>query len=250
MPQLPLGWFTSIYPSHFLIISSKHQARKVQDNPLHIGSHSIMPSRTAKSLGAVIDSHLSMDSHISSICKTAYFHLRNIGRLRRYLDREALECVVHAFITTKLDYCNSLLHGIPTTQLNRLQSIQNTAARILTGTSRYDNITPVLRALHWLPVQQRIKFKIMVLVYKSINNMAPCYLCDLLQVHVPLRSLRSGDQNLLTVPFTTSSITINRAFSVAGPRLWNNLPYAIRSSSSLNVFKSNLKTHLFREYYD
>lgn len=232
------------------MISSKQMAHKFSVPSLQIGSHTITPTPTARSIGVIIDSHLSMEAHISSICRNAYFHLKNIGKLRRYLDRKSLECVIHAFITTKLDYCNSLLCGLPSAQLNRLQSIQNTAARILTGTSKYSRITPVLRALRWLPVEQRVKFKTLMLVYKAVNNMAPVYLQNLLCLHAPTRSLRSCDQKLLKVPFTTSSVIQTRAFSVAGPRLWNELPSAIRSAPSLSVFKSKLKTYLFVQYYN
>jgi hypothetical protein len=236
--------------TEFLVISSKQLANKIPSPPsLSVGSHTITPSATAKGLGVTMDSQASMEAHISSVCKRAYIHLKNISQLRRYLDTESLECIVHAFITTMLDYCNSLLCGVPSVQLNRLQSIQNTAARIISGTAKYDHITPVMHALHWLPVQERVKFKTLVFVYKALNNMAPQYLQELLSRHSPPRQLRSSDQNLLTVPHTRSSLVQNRAFSVAGPRLWNELPCAIRSSPSLTVFKSKLKTHLFSQYY-
>ena len=223
-------------------------AHKIQAPSLQIGGNTITP--TAKSLGVTMDSPASMEAHISSICKSAYLHLRNIGQLRRYLDKESLECIVHAFVTTKLDYCNSLLCGLPSTQISRLQAIQNTAARILTGTRKHDSITPVLRALHWLPVQQRIEFKTAVLVDKAFNNMDPCYIQELLCPYTPCRNLRSSDQNLLNVPFTTSTVIQTRVFSVAGPRLWNELPAAIRCAPSLIVFKSKPKTHLFTQHFN
>ena len=106
------------------------------------------------------------------------------------------------FVTTKLDYCNSLLCGAPSTLINKLQRIQNIVARIITEHGRCEHITPVLKAPHWLPVQQRIKFKILVLVYKAVNNLAPVYLQELLHPHVPCRGLRSSEMNLLVVPFT------------------------------------------------
>lgn len=196
-----------------------------------------------------MDSNLTMNAHISSICRSSYYHLRNIGYLKRYLDQDSLECIVHAFITSKLDYCNVLFNGLPSAQINRLQSIQNTAARILTGSRKFDHVTPVLHSLHWLPVQQRIKFKALVIIYKTVNGISPCYLQELLQPYVPTRDLRSQNDNLLNVPFTNSNLIMTRAFSFYGPRLWNELPHDIKSSSSLNVFKRKLKTHLFIEYY-
>ena len=235
--------------TEYLVISSKQMATKIQPVPLVIGNHDITPSSSAKSLGVVLDSHVSMEAHISTICKSSYLQLQNISKLRKYLDRDSLECLVHAFITSKLDYCNSLLYGLPASQLNRLQRIQNTAARILTGTHRYEHIRPVLQELHWLPVDKRVEYKILLLVYKSLSNLAPGYLKELLVPHAPTRSLRSRDQQLLKVPFTSSALVQSRAFSVTGPRLWNALPCAIRSAANTESFKTKLKTHLFKEAY-
>ena len=166
------------------------------------------------------------------------------------MDRESLEHIIHAFMTTKLDYCNALLYGIPSSLIDKLQRIQNIAARILTGSAKYDHITPVLHSLHWLPVQQTPKYKTLVLVYRAINKQAPGYLQELLQCHEPARSLRSSEHNLITVPFTKSSLIQARAFSVAGPRLWNSLPNALRNVPTLAKFKRELKTYLFREFYN
>ena len=165
------------------------------------------------------------------------------------MDSSSLECLVHAFITTKLDYCNSLLCGAPSTLINKLQRIQNIVARIISGHGRCEHITPVLKSLHWLPVQQRIKFKTLVLVYKAVNNLAPVYLQELLHPHVPCIGLRSSEKNLLVVPFTRSSAIQQCAFSAAGPRLWNSLPLSLRSAPRLSVFRAQLKTYLFEEYY-
>ena len=237
--------------TEFLVISTKQMAQKMEGLlSLQIGSDMISPTPNAKNLGVMIDCNLSMEAQISSVCKYSYLQLRNINQISRYLDKDSLECIVHAFVTTRLDYCNSLLCGLPSTQIERLQSIQNAAARLLTGTRKYNHITPVLRALHWLPVQQRIKFKILVLVCRALHKTAPCYLQDLLCPYAPSRHLRSSGQNLLKVPFTNSSVVKMRCFSVTGPTFWNNLPIEIRSASSVHIFKSKLKTFLFNEYFN
>ena len=131
------------------------------------------------------------------------------------------------------------------TQLNRLQMVQNSAARLLTSTKKHEHITPVLAALHWLPIRSRINFKTLLIVYKSLHNLAPPYLSEILHQHAPSRALRSADLLLLEVPRARQKARGDRAFSVAGPRLWNALPLHIRSAQSLAVFKSLLKTHLF-----
>ena len=104
------------------------------------------------------------------------YHLRNIAKIRRYLSEESSQILVHAFISSKLDNCNSLLYGLPKHLLNRLRLIQNTAARIVTLSKRFDHITPILFKLHWLPLGYRIHFKILLLVYKCLNGLAPSYI--------------------------------------------------------------------------
>uniref|UniRef100_A0A3P9CN84 THAP-type domain-containing protein n=1 Tax=Maylandia zebra TaxID=106582 RepID=A0A3P9CN84_9CICH len=125
--------------------------------------------------------------------------------------------------------------------LHRLQLVQNAAARLLTGTGRFASITPVLADLHWLP----IKFKILPLTFKIMNNAAPSYLAELLRPYTPGRALRSSDQLLLVQPRSRHKSRGDRAFALVAPNLWNNLPIAIRASDSIQLFKSRLKTHLF-----
>ncbi len=139
-----------------------------------------------------------------------------------------------AIHTTRLDYCNSLYLGISKSSIARLQLVQNAAARFLKGQRKFDHVTPILKLLHWLPVHHRIEFKFLLFVFKSINNLAPSYLSDLLYPYNPTRNLRSGDQRLLSVPRSRLKYRGDRAFAVAGPRLWNSLPAYISSAQSLN----------------
>jgi len=236
--------------TEFLVISSKQMAPRFTPPTLTIGNSEITAATSARNLGVTQDQFASMELHISNICRGAYFQLKNISKLRRYFDRESLECLVHAFVTSRLDYCNSLFCGLPSTLLKRLQRIQNTAARILTKTPKHDHISPVLESLHWLPIEKRVDFKTLLLVFKAIHHLAPVYLQELIIPHTPSRTLRSADKHLLHVPFTSSTLVMDRAFSVAGPRLWNGLPHDLRTVQSLELFKSKLKTHLFRKAYN
>ena len=235
--------------TEFLIISSKQQARKFQAPTINIGDHTITPSSAARNIGVTMDSHATMEAHVNNVCRSAYGQLYNISKLRKFIDRESLEVIIHAFVTTKLDFCNSVLCGIGSSLAAKLQRVQNTAARILTGHTRSDHITPVLRSLHWLPIQQRIHFKIIITVYKAINLTAPIYIQDFVQLRQSSRTLRSSDKLLLEVPFSRSTKATIQAFSIAGPALWNSIPVAIRRSTSLSMFKSKLKTHLFSGAY-
>ena len=180
------------------------------------------------------------------ICQASFYHLRNISKIRRYLSQDTTEILIHAYITSKLNNCNSLLYGLPTYMINKLQIIQNAAARIVTFTKKTDHITPVLCKLHWLPVQYRIIFKILLLLYKGLNGLAPAYISELLHYRTSSRLPRSASQTLLSIPRTSLKTYGDRAFSAAGPKLWNELPFSLRSSNTLAVFKRDLKTYLFK----
>ena len=129
----------------------------------------------------------------------------------------------------------------------RLQRVQNTAARIVTLTRKYDSITPIMFKLHWLPVHSRIIFKPLIPVYKALNGKAPSYISSLLSHRKCSRSLRSSGQELLTVPLAKLKTYGDRAFSIAAPRQWNNLPLSIRKSPSIGIFKRHLKTYLLKK---
>lgn len=133
--------------------------------------------------------------------------------------------------------------------MSKLQRIQNNAARVVTLTRKRDHITPTLRALHWLPVRQRIIYKLMLLTFKSLNGSAPVYISELIARYRPTRTLRSASHCLLKeVPANTSTYG-NRRFAVCAPRLWNDLPAHIQKSSSISQFKRQLKTHLFNQSF-
>jgi hypothetical protein len=231
----------------------KTEALFISRRPIPSASKSIMITDTqvtsvpaARNLGVVFDEAMNMNKQIDSLCSSAYYHVSNIGRIRHLLSAEVAEQLVHAFVTARLDNCNSLLSGIPKTQLDRLQHIQNMAARIVTRTKKYDHITPVLASLHWLPISSRIDFKILLLTFKCIHGTAPAYLSKLIQPYKPSRSLRSADQLLLTKGKPRTKTYGERAFKNCAPALWNALPMDIRVIPTLECFKSALKTHLFK----
>jgi hypothetical protein len=236
--------------TELLTISSSRQQNKIIPTTLTIGNDIVSPSTTARNLGVILDSNLQLDTHISSICQNSYHHLRNIGKLRKYLTTEATTLVTHAFVSSRLDCNNSLLYGLPKTKLQKLQRIQNSAARIITRTKKNDHITPHLMDLHWLPITKRIEFKILTLVYQCLNNLAPSYLCSLVKVQHPVRTLRSSVAPTLVVPKSKLKSYGDRAFENAAPKLWNSLPPVVRNSETLESFKSALKSHLFRGAYN
>ena len=188
---------------------------------------------------------MKLESHVNRICQTAYLHLKNISRVRKSLDMQNCEILIHAFVTSRLDCQNAILYGLPDYLLDKLQRVQNAAARLLCGIGKYDHISATLKSLHWLPVKQRIEFKISVLVYKCLNEVAPQYLCKLLHFYAKDRDLRSADdKTLLETPLVRTKFG-ERAFCYYAPKIWNSLPKDIRSSKSIDTFKKKVKSHLF-----
>jgi hypothetical protein len=187
------------------MISSPHNHKEINSVTITIGDETITASKCVRNLGVVFDCVFNMENHITSVCQSCYFHLRNIGSIRRYLDQEIAAQIIHAFVISKLDYCNSLLIGLTDKSLSRLKKIRNTAVRIITLCNSRDNITPHLKALHWLPVRLRTDFKVLLTTFKILNDLAPSYLCELLKYKTTPRCLRSESTQELDVPRTRTT---------------------------------------------
>ena len=227
----------------FLIISNKCHLAELQNTTLAIGGDVITTSSAARNLGVSFDATLSMVPHISSCCSSANHHLRNIGKTRKFLTSDATEKLIHALVTSRLDYGNSLLINTPSSHLKKLQLVQNTAARIITKTPRTSHITPVLQSLHWLPIEARIQYKVALMTFKALHDEAPSYLSSMLKTYTPSRQLRSSQQNVLTVPKYKTKQYGARCFSVAAPTLWNTLPAELRQCHSSRCFKTMLNPY-------
>jgi hypothetical protein len=189
-----------------------------------VGGETVQLATTVRNLGVTLDSHLTLDAHVRSICKKAFFQLHRISRIRKYLTQSSTRQLVHSFVTSQLDYGNSLLAGLPTVRLERLQRVQNAAARLTIGSRRYDPISPHLKALHWLPVRQRIEYKIAMLTFRSLDGSAPKYLSDLITLYRPTRTLRSSQSLDLAIPATRLKAYGDRSFSRMAPFVWNSPP--------------------------
>ena len=156
-----------------------------------------------RDLGVIFDQFLNFDDHITAICRSTHFHIRNIGKIRNLLSYDACSTIIYALISCRIDYCNSILYNVPKSKTDRLQRLQNQCARILTKSPRREHITPVLMKLHWLKIQDRIIYKILMLTYKSYYNMVPPYLCELInkkESHVNTR-LGTDHHQLIMPPF-------------------------------------------------
>lgn len=214
----------------------------------------ILPSNSVRDLGLILDSKLSFKSHINSVIKTCNFQLRRLSCIMKYLNKETATTLIHAFITSRVDYCNSLFINLPKKDLTRLQSILNRAARLIYKLPSFTSTSPYLYELHWLPIKARIEFKVCLLVFKALRFNQPSYLYDLFTRYTPQSNMTlraADDPYLLVVPrLNKHSSFTSRSISYAGPLLFNKLPFNIKDSNNTVSFKKLLKTYLFEKAYD
>jgi len=209
---------------------------------INVAGSSTHLAKSVKILGVTLDSTLSLNAHTAAVSKSCFYHIRALRRIRTALDDSMATTLASALVSSRLDYANSIYYSTSSRNITRLTRVQNALARVTTRSHQPSH--SLLRQLHWLPIQQRISFKLATLTYKSIHTGSPSYLSELLQPHVPSRTLRSSSGNYLSQPRHKLAFG-GRAFSVAAPKLWNSLPIGLRDSSTLSTFRRNLKTHLF-----
>ena len=217
---------------------------------VYVGDSTIQQSSKVRDLGVIFDQFLRFYDYISSVCRSTHFYLRNIGRIRHLLSHHASVQRIHALISTRLDYCNSVLYNLPKSSILRLQRIQNQAARILTRTPRRDHITDVLIDLHWLKIKERIVYKILIFTFKAfIDRTAPLYLCELFQQQKSTTNTRlEGDAFLLKLPPLSRNCAdtfFERSFLYRAPYEWNKLDERVRRLPDFNMFKSEIKRCYF-----
>ena len=202
------------------------------------------PSKTVKSLGVTLDSQLNFNQHVANISKECFFHIRALRHVRKSLPDNVAKTVACSIVGARLDYCNSLFVGMSASNFECLQRVQNTLARTVLNLRKHDHITPALINLHWLPVKYRAIHKLATLTYNVKQNRSPSYLFEMLDSYQPVYNLRSSTQDLLNVTRTRS--VASRAFRHSSVSTWNSLPFDIRICNTIESFKRNLKTFLFK----
>src|SRR6218665_2377966 len=221
--------------TEFIIIGLPAQIKKIPDPSIHLSDNSSSTSFTSdapvRNLGVTFDPHLSFSNHISNLSRSCFMHIRDLRRIRPTLDFKTASTIATSIVHSKLDYCNYLFLSPDSTQIHRLQLIQNSLARTVTRTPRHHHITPVLKSLHWLKIPERIPFKVWSLTYNSLQSSQPTYLRELFTIQ-PTRSTRSSSSLTLSRPPVTSHLMFsNRVISITAPRLWNDLPPELPISS-------------------
>lgn len=227
--------------SQVIIFTPKHLSSQVHIHQIKLRNGCSIPVSTmVHNLGVVFDSELTFGPQINSICSVSYKLLRNLASVRKFLDPNDLRLLVQSIIISRIDNCNSLLYGILARNIDKLQKLQNSCARLIYSKKKRDHATPLLHELHWLPIKQRIVFKLLLLVFKFYQDIVPVYIKNLL-------TISTRDNSKLIVPRANTPYG-DRAFEICAPRLWNALPSSIRNSDTLSYFRSHLKHHLFSNF--
>ena len=229
-----------------IIIGTKQQRNKVINHfPVKLLGSDTFPSDTVRNLGVIFDSDFNFRQHISQVCKSCFYHIRDLRRIRRHIPISTAKTISTALISSRLDYCNSLLNNIAKRDVAKLQRVQNCLARVVLRAPRFSPSLPLLKQLHWLPVSYRINFKLSTLAYRALSTKQPSCLASLLHRSNIPRQLRSSTSQQLIVPKTKLNLG-KRAFSVAAPRVWNELPITLKTSETIAIFRKKLKTYLFQ----
>ena len=198
------------------MFGTKQQLSKVPSTSITIGDDSIDSVNQVHNLGYHMDSELRNNIHINKLCQFCYVTLRKIRAIQHKIDQPTCQIIVQALVLSKLDYCNSLLIGTANYQLGKLQHIQNMACRIVCNIKKYDSITPHLKKLHWLKIQERIIYKVATIMFKCLKGTAPLYLKSLLPVQHS-RALRSRTFTKAPVCRKNTSLALQGSFTSAGP---------------------------------
>jgi hypothetical protein len=208
--------------TEFFIASSALHYKNLKHHTLYVDELEIPVSSSIKNLGVVFDNEMKMSDHITHLARSLNWQIRNLCKIRRFLDFNACNNAVRALILSRMDYCCSLLNGITRKNLTRLQRIQNKCARLIFMEPKYTHTSPLLERLHWLPVAKRIQFRTLVHTFNILASSTPDYLASILHTHQSVYSLRSTSGTSLTIPRAHKQAG-DRAFSIIAPVLWNGL---------------------------
>ena len=238
--------------TEFIYFGFAKQLSKCTTHNLNVASDLIQRTDLIHYLGAWLDAGLMFKHHITKKCQIAMMNFVRIRSIRHLLDVNTTASLCLSLCISHIDYCNSLLYGTPKVSLQKLQRVQNMCACLVLRRQKTDSATSCLRYLHWLPIKQRIYYKILTLMYKSYHSIGPKYLQELIVKHqTRCQGLRSiQHQDLLVIPCTKLKTFGDRSFAVAAPLLWNTLPSNIRACKDQLTFKKLLKTHLFHQAFN
>jgi len=216
-----MPWWTTAC-DWYLVLSNQH----------HNASSKIPFSDNIKTLGVTLDANLTLNQHVSSLCKSMHFLTRALHHIRPALSDYLATTLATLLVQSRLDYANSLLHGTSAANIHRLQCAQNSLSRVILFGRHREHLSASMRLFHWLPVRKRIDVKLALTTYKILSTHQPAYLRSLLFPYEPTRALRSSSQQLLNVPTVRTDFG-RRVFSYCAPKIWNEIPAAIRNAPTV-----------------
>ena len=232
-----------------VLFGTRVQRNKIDTSDgIDVAGANITFSSTVKLLGVTLDEDLSLDRHVTDVVRGCSYHTRALRHIRPLINLSAARMVAQGVVTSRLDYCNGLLYGTSARNMERLQVAQNSLARTVCQETWSASATELRKTLHWLPVKQRVDYKLAVTAFKTRSSGVPAYLSTLIEDYEPSRYLRSSELFLLRMPRVKLAHT-KKAFSVSAPMVWNSLSLNCRSAQSLSSFKRILKTDLFSSAY-
>lgn len=225
-----------------LIMGTRQMLQKLPNCHITILGKEIAPSTSARDLGVQVDATLSYDEHITNITSTCMASLCQINRIKHLLDSRTLENVITSLVFSKLYFCSTVWANTSKTNVQKLQKIQNFAARIVTGTRKYDHITPVLNDLRWLSVSAMLAFYDAILTFKCLKGIAPKYLSSRFKTRAHVHGKNTRNKKKLDIP-AFSTAAGQRSFIYRAVKCWNTLPEEITECTSLHSFKAKAKSH-------
>jgi hypothetical protein len=234
--------------TEFIMFGTRQNLKMVGNTSISIGSDVVENNHKVRNLGVMFDSELRGISHVNKLCSSLYLTIKQVASIRNRLDYDTSKLLMQILVSSRMDYGNSQLAGTAKCHTNKIQRIQNMACRVIFKLRKYDHISGYLQQLHWLKVEERIVYKLALLVFKCMHGLAPEYLTDLISFSHG-RQLRSSMRNKLPVAKCRLSLVQNSSFHSVAPRIWNSLPVHVVKETDINVFKKCLKTFLFKRSY-
>ena len=251
-------WMTSMWlklngdKTEFIMFSSRQMLKYANTSHLNFGTTPIQWSRLVKYLGRHLDSCLTLEEHLKQKFKAAMLNFIKFKTMRPNLTATACHTLELMCCISHLDYSNALSYGITMKLPQKYQRIQNMCAKLVFNEYKYDSATECLKQLHWLPIEQWIQHKILVITHKVLNGHAPKYIQELLNdKEAPSRQLRSRSSGrLLNTPRVRKETFVSRSFSYAALVLWNSLPRHLWDETSTTIFRKHCTTYLFKKAFN
>ena len=233
----------------YMLIGTRQNLQQLPvDMTINFLNETITPVSFAKDLGMTIDSYLTYDQHITNLVSSCMNSLCQINRVKKCFDKEALTLIVPALVMNKMFYCSTVWSNTSSTNIKKLQLVQNFACRMITNTGKFDHISPGLRELNWLPVKEQLLLREAIMMYKCVNELAPHYLSDLFTKRSDIHQRDTRSHDLLQIPLYKTSAG-QRSFHYRGVTIWNDLDIKFKKLDSLKTFKNELKRSMLEQIY-